>query len=286
MDDRQADTIGAYAREYGLLHDVRENTLHQYRIAADLFERWAGGAVRLKDLDEKRVSEWLRELAASRAPSTVRAKRTHLLTLWRAAADESRCEPPIRRIRSIRVPFTPVEAWDADEARRILDACTTLNRRHRCGLPRGEWWSLAVRVAWDTSLRRGDQLRLPVSAVRDDGSMMLVQSKTGRSVMVQLNPDTLSLLRASLDKCPRDLVTPWPSSEETFSKQFRLIVHRARVRPGTWKWLRRSGVTDVEAQWPGEGSKQAGHAPGSRVTAVHYLDMSKCGQRRVFPRPL
>lgn len=279
-------TIGEYARDYGLAHGVQSGTLHQYRIVADLFERWAGGPVRLEDLDERSVSAWLRDLAATHAPATVRSKRVGLLALWRAAAEEGFCDAPARRVRSVPVPAAPVEAWDADEVRRILKVTSALRGRHPCGLSRPEWWDLAVRVAWDTALRRGDQFKLAVEAVRDDGSMAVVQSKTRRLAILRLCPETHDRLRRSLLEAPRKLVTPWGASLETFADQFRRVVRLAGVRPGTWKWLRRSSASDVEAQMPGEGAMQAGHAPGSRVTAVHYLAPRLCGHRRAFPRPL
>lgn len=280
------DTLGAYARDYGLIHAVRPNTLHQYRIVADLFERWAGGPVRLEDLDERSVSAWLRDLATTHAPATCRSKRVGLLALWRAAAEEDLCDPPCRRVRSVPVPIVPVEAWDADEVRRLLEAVAGLRGRHPCGLSRPEWWDLAIRVAWDTALRRGDQFRLAVESVRDDGTLTVVQSKTSRVAALRLAPETLERLRGSLRTAPRKLVSPWFASGETFAGQFRRIVRKAGVRPGTWKWLRRSSASDVEEQCPGEGAAQAGHAPGSRVTAIHYLSPRICGKRRAFPRPL
>jgi len=279
-------TVGEYARDYGLIHAVRPNTLHQYRIVADLFERWAGGPVRLVDLDERSVSAWLRDLGQTHAPATCRSKRVGLLALWRAAAEEGLCDPPARRVRSVPVPIVTVEAWDADEVRRLLATVRTLRGRHPCGLSRPEWWDLAIRVAWDTGLRRGDQFRLAVASVQPDGTGWWTQSKTGRPVAFRLADGTLGMLRASLERAPRKLVCPWEASLEGFASQFRRIVRIAGVRPGTWKWLRRGSASDVEAQVPGEGAAQVGHAPGSRVAAIHYLAPRLCGKRRAYPHPL
>ena len=69
------NTLGEYARTgYSLLRDVRPSTVRQYVIVADLFERWAGGPVQLDQLDERSVSEWLRDYSASRKPATVRER--------------------------------------------------------------------------------------------------------------------------------------------------------------------------------------------------------------------
>ena len=46
----------------------------------------------------------------------------------------------------------------------------------------------------------------------------------------------------------------------------------AGVRQGCWKWLRRASITDCEAQQAGAGGPQGGHAPGSRITALSYVN--------------
>jgi integrase len=281
-------TLGKYAQAYSLLRDVKAGTLRQYQIVATLYERWAGGPVLLEQLDETSVSEWLRDYGQTAAPATVRGKKAMLLALWRAAADDGLCDPPTRRIRSIRrsAPRPLVEAWTLAEVEQLVAACRGLPRRHRCGLPRRQWWDLAVRVAWDSGLRWGDLVNLPVARVRPDGTTTIIQAKTGRPVSFVLSPGTLEALRVSLAACPRLLVCPWPASQETFTAQVRVLVRRAGIRAGTWKWLRRASGTDVEVQRPGAGSVHLGHAPGSRVFAESYGDPEIIGRLLPGPRPL
>ena len=281
-------TLGKYAQAYSLLRDVKAGTLRQYQIVATLYERWAGGPILLEQLDETSVSEWLRDYAQTAAPATVRGKKAMLLALWRAAADDGLCDPPTRRIRSIRrsAPRPLVEAWTLAEVEQLVAACRGLPRRHRCGLPRRQWWDLAVRVAWDSGLRWGDLVALPVARVRPDGTTTIIQAKTGRPVSFVLSPGTLEALRVSLAACPRLLVCPWPASHEAFTAQVRLLVAKAGIRAGTWKWLRRASGTDVEVQRPGAGSVHLGHAPGSRVFAESYGDPEIIGRLQPGPRPL
>ena len=281
------ETLSAFARDYGLLRDVSPGAVRQLVISAELFERWAGGAVRLDELDERSVSLWLRDLAETRSPATVRSKRVALLALWRAAADEDLCDPPTRRVRSVRVAAQPPDCWSVDEVRAIRLACRSLKRWHPSGLRRAVWWELAVCVAWDTALRRGDQLALRVDAIGADGRGIVVQHKTRRAQPIRLSEETLALLRRSLLDVPRDQVCPWAASEQTFARQFALLVSRAAVRRGCWKWLRRASITDCEAQHPGAGGPQGGHAPGSRITALHYVNPRIVqGPDPVRPRPL
>jgi integrase len=280
-------TLSAYARDYGLFRALAPESLRQLVIAADLYERWAGGPIELEDLDERSLSVWLRDLAATRAPATVRSKRVAILCLWRSAADDDLCRPPRRRILSARVPSVPVDCWTVAEVREIVAACGGLSRRHPCGLRRADWWELAVRVAWDTGLRRGDQLRLRVADFDATGRAIVVQSKTRRPQPVRLSRETLELLARTLAAAPRDLVCPWSASLETFGCQFVRLVARAGVRRGSWKWLRRASVTDCELQQAGAGGPQAGHAPGSRVTALSYVNPRiVAGPEPVRPRGL
>lgn len=283
----QPETLGAFARDYGVFREVCPGAVRQMVIAADLFERWAGAPVRLDELDERSVSEWLRSLAETRAPATCRSKRVSILALWRAAADEDLCDPPTRRVRSVRVVQEPVDCWTLEEVRQIRMACRKLQRWHPCGLRRAVWWELAVCVAWDTALRRGDMLRLRAVTIEPTGRAVVVQHKTRRSLPVRLEEETLALLRKSLRDAPRELVCPWPASEQTFCRQFARLVREAGVRPGCWKWLRRASITDCEAQHPGAGGPQGGHAPGSRITALHYVNPRIVqGPEPVRPRAL
>lgn len=262
-----------YVAVYGTGRELRPDTIRQYAIAAECLEAWAGGPVMLADLTELLVSAWLRDYGAAVAPATARSKRNQVVALWRAAADEYRCSPPARRIRAAKVPWQPRECWTIDEVRQLVRATAWLPRRTPCGMPRADYFALAIRVAWDTGLRWGDQHRLRADEILADGTFVVAQSKTRRPVCGRLSTSTLAALRASLRQYPRDLVTPWTASRETFNAQVRRLVARAGVRPGTWKWLRRGSATDVEAQAPNKGmaARHLGHAPGSKVAELHYL---------------
>lgn len=279
-------TLGQYARlGYSLLRDVKPETLRQYTIVADLFERWAGGAVPLEQLDEASVSAWLRDYAAGHAPATVRAKKVQILALWRAAADDGLAEEPsARRVRRVRVPAQVVTAWTRQEVEQLLAAAAGLKRRHRCGLSRAAWWDLAIRVAWDSGLRWGDLVALRVDAVRPDGTCTVVQGKTGRPTTFRLSRATLEALAATLAACPRTLVCPWPASHETFNAQARRLVARAGIRPGTWRWIRRGSGSDVEAQVDGAGHRHLGNTQA--VFERSYGDASIIGRQTPRPREL
>lgn len=278
-------TLGEYVRRsYSLLRDVKAETLRQYQIAADLFERWAGGPVPLDQLDEASVSAWLRDYAATVQPRTVRSKKNQILALWRAASDDGLCdEPSARRVRRVRCPEQVVDAWTKAEVEQLLRTAAMLPRRHRCGLSRAAWFDLAIRVAWDSGLRWGDLIALRVDSVQPDGTTV-VQSKTGKAVTFRLSPTTLEALAATLAACPRRLVCPWPASHETFNDQVRTLVAKAGIRAGTWKWIRRGSGTDVEAQAEGAGHVHLGNTRG--VFEASYLAPAILGRKTPAPREL
>lgn len=282
-------TLREFLRGYALTREIRKETARQYEIAVDLLDRWRAarglGRVRLDELEELEVSEWLRDYSATVAPETVRAKKQAIMALWRAAADERLADEPIaRRVRRTSIPERPVEAWTHDEVEQLLATAARLPRWHKCGLRRSAWWDLAIRVAWDSGLRWGDLVRLPVSAVRTDGWVSLTQSKTRRVSTFRLAESTLAALRASLEACPRDLVVPWPAGHETFTEQTRLLVAKAGIRPGTWKWIRRGSGTDVELQAEGSGHLHLGNT--RRVFEQHYADAAQLHRRPPAPREL
>ena len=281
-------TLRDYLREYAVTREIEDETVRQYQISIDLFERWLGHEARLDELEEVTISTWLRDYSRTVSTTTVRNKRTMLVGLWRNAADDGYVAPPMRRIRTARIILEPREAWTLEEVQRLRAACRMLKRRHPCGLPRAVWWELAVCCAWDTGLRWGDLVRLQVSKVPPDGVFAVVQHKTRRLAICRLSPDTLALLRRSLELAPRELVCPWSASGETFRDQVRTLVRKAGIRAGTWKWLRRASATDVEIQERGAAGVFLGHRAGSRIADVFYVDprvVASAG-RSVFPTPL
>jgi integrase len=281
-------TLSDYLNEYVVTRSIEENSAEQYRLAVRLFERWLGHPCLLNELDEVTISTWLRDYSRTVAPTTVRNKRTAIVGLWRNAADDGYCSPPMRRIRSARIVLEPRECWTVDEVRKLRETCRTIKRRHACGLPRSVWWELAVCVAWDTGLRWGDLIRLPVTKIPPDGVFAIVQHKTRTLAICRLWPQTMELLRKSLEMMPRDLVCPWSGSGETFRDQVRTLVKKAGIRKGTWKWLRRASATDVEIQERGAAGVFLGHRPGSRVADVFYVSprIVAAAGRLVSPTPL
>jgi integrase len=173
------------------------------------------------------------------------------------------------------VPWQPRDCWTLDEVNELVRAASGLRQSPDGGWPRAEWFDLAIRVAWDTGLRWGDQIQLRTRDIHGD-VVIVAQRKTRRPACGRLRPSTIAVLEDSLRRHQREFVTPWEKSHETFNAQVRRLVEKAGIRPGTWKWLRRGGATDVELQEPGKGmaARHLGHAPGSKVAEINYINPS------------
>ena len=289
FDRASPETLSAYAAEwFPISHDIQPETLRQYQISVRLIDAWAKEPVKLRELDARSLSMFLAHYAASGvAPNTVRSKRVQLLSLWRAASDEGFCDLPTSRVRPAKVAWKAPVAWTHAEVCQLLSVTDCLPRLHTCGLRRSEWFALAIRIGWDIGLRWADQMyRLRVDMIGPSGIVAFGQHKTGRVVIGRLGEATMEALRSSLAYMPRELATPWDCSHETFTTQMRLLVAKAGIRKGTWKWLRKSGATDVELQQAGAATRHLGHAPGSSIAARHYIDPAILHREFVSPSQL
>lgn len=287
MYRRASTALLDFVTDYDLERGLGQASARQYRVAAEAMNKWAGRQVEASELEPDLFNRWVRHLQEGRmAPATVANRRRHLLTLWRAAADRGLCSDPPRRLRPAKVPYTPPRAWTVDEVRRVLEVTRLLRRTRQGQMPRSEFWTLAVRIAWESGLRLGDTLKLRAEDIQPDGVVVMGQSKTMRPVVFVLSAKTRQMIAESIAARPRSVVLPWGSSRETFRKQFALIVKKAGIRRGTWKWLRRSSATDVEKACPGAGATHLGHARGSTIAARHYLDPYIVGAPSVAPTAL
>jgi integrase len=280
-------TLAEFVEDYDLERGLTKDAARQYRYAAKSISDWAGKPFAVQQLEPDAFNRWLRDLQeGSLAPDTVANRRRHLLALWRAAAERHLCEEPPRRLRPVKIPYKPPRAWTVDEIRRLLEVTNKLRRTRQGKIPRNVWWTLAVRIAWESGMRLTDILRLKAEDIQADGLVVFGQSKTARPTIFRLTPITMEMLAESLKTHPRKLACPWPSTKESFRRQFTLIVGKAGIRKGSWKWIRRSSATDVEKSCPGAGASHLGHAHGSTIAAKHYIDPYILGAPRVTPTDL
>jgi integrase len=186
-----------------------------------------------------------------------------LVTLWRWAADNDLCDLP-QKLRSVRVPENVPTAFTIDDMQRLLWAANYLNNPL--------YWKSLLLAAYDTALRLGDLLSIERQDIWPDGSLSIVQRKTGRTHRVQLRPETMEAIESYLNG--RKTGTIWPLLTQTrngFYAVFRRLKRWAKMENGSMKWLRRASASYVEASHPGMGWRHLGHAaPG--LAEKCYLD--------------
>lgn len=268
------DTLETCADRYSCanVYAMQPGSVAQLRYAARSFSRHLGHVATLSDLTPAAFNGWVDNLARCLAPATARTQRGSVLTLWRWAYDCSLVDAPPLRVRRLRAVRHCPEAWTMAEVNALIAATRTLRGSFRGGdLRRSLWWQSLVCTAYDTAHRLGDLLRLRWS---DLDRMRLVQHKTGVTAAVRVRPATLAVLdqwRADRSAAASDLLWPLWGRRESFYRAFARLVLAANVRPGTFRWLRRTAVTQLERVAPGQGTRLAGHLHRS-TTEAWYID--------------
>ncbi|HEY5311923.1 MAG TPA: tyrosine-type recombinase/integrase, partial [Pirellulales bacterium] len=272
-----ADYVHHYASQRGIV----QKSVYQFQVAVNSLNRWSGEPLRLCDLTDELFNDWLEHiLGEDSAPTTIRGRRTHALALWNAAWRAGLVPQKARNVRPVRCPWQPPVAWPHAEVCELLRAAECLRGhtpsqrwlRSRVGsVERSTFWSLIVRVAWDTGLRLSDILTLTRGQVANDGTIQLVQSKTRRWHGARLHAGTLEAI-AKRSLGAGELLFRWPSSREYFGREFREIVRLAGIPAGSFKKLRKSSASDVEMRYPGCGAAHLGHVVAKDIARNHYLD--------------
>lgn len=259
-------TIEEFAEGYALRRGVKRQQAAALRRRARALANHVGRDDMAACFQVDSVNRFLAGLAERWAPATVRGYRVDLLTLWAAAADEGLADPPQRRLlRPTPVPDPLVECFTVDETRRILAAAGRLRRVYPDGVRAADYWPGVIRLAWDTGLRRADCWGFQQQNVDVGGRWRVVQRKTGKLVCGVMWPSTVQAVRALHGRQP----FRWSRRPEAFCRQFRRIVAAAGVRAGTFRWLRRSSGSYVEAASPGAGWRHLGHGSPA-VFRRHY----------------
>lgn len=251
-----AVTLVEFARLYLNARDVSAMYAGTVLRRAKAFQEFIGEPVPIRLLTEHNVNAFLASMAGIQSPWTLKSYRGDLLTLWRAAADDGLCNYPVlRKIRRERLDALTPDCYSSDDARKLLDVAGALKGGLPNGVPKRSYWPAAIRAGWDSGLRRGDLWKLRRDQIRDGGTALIAQSKTGRVAVVRFRPSTM----AALESIPNPQPLYWPLSGWAFGEHFREIVRAAKLRKSTFKFIRRASGSYVELQQPGAGHKHLGH---------------------------
>jgi integrase len=171
----------------------------------------------------------------------------------------------VQPVRKLRPLHQQPKAWSIPEVRRLLSAADRSSR--------SLFWGSLCRAAYDSGLRLGDLLDLRCDQV--GRQIEVLQEKTGRVVTVRLRPTTLQLVRRQI-KGRAGCQPVWPlwGRREAFYRAFRRLVASSGIRPGTFRWIRRTAATQVERVKHGSSTELLGHVSRA-TTETWYLDRSQ-----------
>lgn len=242
-----ATTLSGALDNYLLYRDHKPESSAWYRRIISVFCRWAGGEVLVADFNGEQISRLLADKQrAGRKPSYVKSLRNGLMAVLR----DIRGNAPVERVRTIRVPPLDPQAWTTAEVERLLKACRRMPARSQVK------WTLIVAAGYYTGLDRCDLERIERKDIGEDGSIFWRRSKTGKPVLVAIPLELVAMID---EHCPhKGRVFCMGITKEWFRRIFAGIVRRARMH-GTFKKLRKSSGSAVEAATPGKGHKHLGN---------------------------
>lgn len=207
--ERNHVTVGEYLDEWIEAHavEIRPKTLNDYRYLVDHYVKPRIGRVRVQALRPAQITKFYRELVDSGgkkgrglSPRTVEYVHAVLRRAFRdaVAVDQILASNPVERAKRPRRPRSELgKVWSPTQLRAFLSVA----RRHRLhafyhmaaytGARRGELLNLRWR---DVDLDKGE-IRIRGSASMIAGERVEGTTKSGRSRVVSIDPETVKVLR-------------------------------------------------------------------------------------------
>ena len=263
-----------------------------FKPALSDFSRFLGHEASLSDLTRDNLNRWLMyKTEIGCAPSTIKTRRNAILGLWRFAYENEILDEEPKRIRKVRLAYAGVEAWTPEEITRLIQFALEDGDNHlgTTGLPRSLYFASLVSAGYDSALRLGDMLALRRSMIQVKnrcGYLRVIESKTNKIKQVRFYPHTMKLIDQLWDLRPdREVIWPLWCRREQFYRSFNTLVKHAGIRKGTFRWLRRASITQVELIKPGWGTVHAGHSD-PLITKRHYTDAGQLNEEVTAPPPL
>ncbi len=265
--------------------DLTPDYAAKVRYCCRKFCEWLECDPGIDGLEPQSVNEYLAYLQLlGKRPDTVAGYRRAIMVVWNAAYLEGDTHTPPLRVRRIRTPRDPVDAFTHVEIKQLLETAARLEGYFPNGVRRADFWTAAIHTAYSTGLRRGDLLQLQLAQILENGVARVLQHKTGHQITVRISSDGLAAIaRARTNGESRAL--PWPFHSNALGRQFRSLVKAAGIRPGQFRWLRRSAGSYAERDCPGNGSRVLGHR-SERVFRNFYDDASISQPAPIQPPPL
>lgn len=271
---------------------IRESTVVFLKSAVGTMRKWGDRDVRVDELSDQFVNLFLDWLRKNRANDTFRTVRGAIKTLWVAAVKQGFNASPPAELKKHKSQPRIIIAWTAMEVQQLIEAANNYGNStfRNSSIRKKEYFASIVSAAYDCGLRLGDMLSLERPGVMRSkdgfGRFAFRTSKTSDVITRELTPSTMDLVDAHLRVLGRaNYVWPLWARREAFYNQFKRLVEEAKIRPGTFKYVRRCAVTQGEIDEVGRGTLIAGHK-NRRVTLESYVDQSQLPRNYYRPTDL
>jgi integrase len=255
-------------------HGIRESTRIFLLSCIQCLEAFLGRKSSVSDFNRDAINSYLDWMIINRAHATVKSQRGGLMMLWRFAAEEDLCEFP-RRVRSPRNVEQIVTTWTIAEVAMLRDYCHRLSGKLPNGIDKSIYFASLVSAGYETGFRLSDQLSIERHWIRPEngnGSLTIIESKTRKQSRRIITATTMELIDQCMSQAPdRRLIWPLWARREAFFDRFKNIVQKSGIRPGTFKYLRRTACTNLEIQAKGYGRDFLNHSSDA-VTRASYID--------------
>jgi integrase len=264
-------------------HGIRDTSRVFLVSCIQCINAFLGREASVSDFNRDAINRYIDWMIVNRAHATVKSQRGGLMMLWRFAAEEGLCEFP-RCVRSPRKVEQIVTTWTVAEVAALRDYCFGLRGKLPNGIDKSIYFASLVSAGYETGFRLSDQLSLERSWIRSEGgcgSLTIIESKTRKQSRRILTLETMDLIDQCMSQAPdRRLIWPLWARKEAFFDRFKKMVQRSGIRPGTYKYLRRTACTNLETQAKGYGRDFLNHSSDA-VTRASYID-----QEQSQPMPL
>lgn len=274
--------LAGYTDRVLLARDITPAYAAKVRYCIAGFCKWLGCDPGIDGLAPEPVNEFLMHLAESgKRPDTIAGYRRAILVVWNEAYRSGDNNQPPLRVRRIKTPRDPVEAFTHNAIRTLLEYVGQLPGYFPNGVKRSAFWTAAIHAAYSTGLRRSDLLRVKRSQINENGVARIRQSKTGHTIAVWFS---MSARQAIAEMEVEERALPWPFHPNALSRQFRKLAMAAGVG-GQFRWLRRACGSYAERENSGSGTRALGHR-SERIFRDYYEDQSITDRQPVVPPEL
>ena len=277
-------TLMQYVKRYMCSRDVTKKYADITTARVKHFVMFLGRDPMISELTCDLVNLWLATFAESALSKvTVSNYRRAMMAIMQSAYMECANEEPPSRLRKIKVKRRIVESFSLREIRNLLQVAKHLPGYFPNGVKRSDFWQGMIHAAYSTGLRRGDLLAVKRSQIDEHGVASVLQSKTGHIVTVCFSPEARKYISRMAgfggDSAP--VAVP----RQRHAASIPSAVRAADVRPGQFRWLRRSAGSHAEAERRGDGHVLLGHR-SEAVFRDHYEDQSITRCDPIKPPPI